>query len=117
MADAFVMDRRAVLDRLGGDEEIFAMMVDMYLQDVDSNAAALAVAFADGDAAILTREAHTVKALLATFSDDLGAADAFDLEKRAKLGQIDGLQPAVTALQARLREVADVLRPELGAAG
>lgn len=70
MAGAFVLDKASILDRLGGDEEIFAMMVDMFVQDVDSNCAALGTALASGDAALLRREAHTVKGLMATFSDE-----------------------------------------------
>lgn len=109
MADPFVLNRKSILDRLGGDEEIFAMMLDMYLQDVDSNCAALA----SGDPAALKREVHTVKGLLATFSDDDGAAEALAVEQKAKHGEAAGLERAVAALQARLREVAVVLGNEL----
>lgn len=113
MADPFVLNRKSILDRLGGDEEIFAMMLDMYLQDVDSNCATLAAALASGDPAALKREVHTVKGLLATFSDDDGAAEALAVEQKAKHGEAAGLELAVAALQARLREVAVVLGNEL----
>ena len=117
MAEAFVLNRSLILDRLGGDEEIFVMMLDMYLQDVDSNCAALGSALASGDAPTLQREAHTVKGLLATFSDDAGAADAYLIEQKSRLGNVDGLDEAVVALQARLHEVAKVLAAELNPAG
>lgn len=117
MTEAFVLDRPLILDRLGGDEEIFAMMVDMYLQDVVSNVDTLKVALAKDDATTLMREAHTIKGLLATFSDDAGAARAFDLERKAKLGNLVGLAPLVSELQARLCEVAAVLRQQVGVTG
>jgi len=110
MAEAFVLDRGSILERLGGDEEIYAMMVDMYLQDVENNCTAIAAAFTQGDAAALRREAHTIKGLLATFSDDGGAVDAAAVEHQARLGEIDGLGDAVGGLQQRLREVAAVLK-------
>lgn len=110
MAETFVLNRALILDRLGGDEEIFAMMVDMFLQDHEGNCAALAAAFAAGDAAVLQREAHTVKGLLATFSDSAGAQQALAVEQRAKAGDLNGLEQDVGNLQARLRLVADVLR-------
>ena len=116
MAEPFVLNRTLILDRLGGDEEIFVMMLDMYLQDIDSNCAALAGAQASGDALTLQREAHTVKGLLATFSDDAGAADAYLIEQKSRLGNVDGLDEAVLALQARLHEVAKVLAVELNSA-
>ena len=109
MAGAFVLDKASILDRLGGDEEIFAMMVDMFVQDVDNNCAALAAALVSGDAAVLCREAHTVKGLLATFSDDAGAAEARVVEQRARDGLVAGQVEAVAGLQQRLLEIAAVL--------
>jgi HPt (histidine-containing phosphotransfer) domain-containing protein len=109
MAGAFVLDKASILERLGGDEEIFAMMVDMFVQDVDSNCGALATALASGDPVVLRREAHTVKGLLATFSDDLGAEDASVVEQRARDGLVVDQAEAVAGLQQRLREVAAVL--------
>ena len=110
MAAAFVLDRASILDRLGGDEEIYAMMVDMFLGDVEGNCASIAAAFSDGDIKALQREAHTIKGLLATFSDDEGAAEAHVVEQQAKNGDATGLAEKVGFLQARLREVAEVLR-------
>ena len=46
MAAAFVLDRASILERLGGDEEIYAMMVDMFVADVENNCTALATALA-----------------------------------------------------------------------
>jgi len=109
MAGAFVLDKASILERLGGDEEIFAMMVDMFVQDVDSNCNALSAAFESGDASVLRREAHTVKGLLATFSDDAGAADASAVEQQARHGIIDSQAEAVAGLLQRMRDVAAVL--------
>src|SRR5574343_678154 len=109
MAEAFVLDRESILERLGGDEEIYAMMVDMYVQDVENNCTAIAAALANGDASALRREAHTIKGLLATFSDEGGAADAAAVEHQARLEELAGLDEAVKGLQQRLREVASVL--------
>lgn len=112
MADVFALDRPLILDRLGGDEDILLMMVEMFLADVDSYCEALAGSFAAGDAEALMREAHSVKGLLATFSDETGAEAAFAIETQARQGQLDGLSGGVNALQERLQEVADVLRRE-----
>ena len=93
------------------------MVVDMYLQDFDNNIRALGDAFAQGQADLLMREAHTVKGLLATLSDEAGAAEAGVVEKLAKLGQLVDLQPAVAAIQQRLLDVANVLRVEVDNVG
>lgn len=117
MAEGFVLDRHAILERLGGDEDILAMMLEMYLQDVGNNCAALDAVLASGDAKTLQREAHTIKGLLSTFSDDKGAAAAFAIEQKAKFGDVGILVDEVIALRARLLEVAAVLKVESGAAG
>lgn len=109
MAEAFVLDRASILGRLGGDEDIYAMMVEMYLEDVDNNCAALVAAFESGDTLVLQREAHTIKGLLATFSDEAGAADAHQIEQMARQGEMASLGDAVASVQQRLREVAAVL--------
>ena len=113
MIKEFVLDKALILNRLGGDQELFATMIQMYLQDVEQNSADIAAALASGDAAVLERQVHTIKALLATFSDDAGAESALALEQKAKTCGLAGLDEAVVALQARLYEVADVLKAEI----
>lgn len=112
MADSFILDKPAIMDRLGGDEEIFSVMVDMYLQDVGSYSGQLAAALAAGDHRLLQREAHTVKGLLATFADDAGSAMALALEQQLKRSEHDGLAAGVARLQQRLELVAEALRRE-----
>ena len=110
---AYTLDKPLILDRLGGDEEIFAMMIDMYLQDFENNCGTLASALAAGDTPTLMREAHTVKGLLATFADEDGAELAFALEQQIKSNGIGDVAPQIPVLQARIREVAEVLKAEL----
>jgi len=112
MPGVFVLDKASILERLGGDEEIYTMMVDMFLEDVENNCATLLAALAGGEAPVLQREIHTVKGLLATFSDDSGAAEAYRLEQQARQGEVQGMEGAIQVLQDRLREVARVLRGE-----
>ncbi len=106
---AFVMDRDAIMARLGDDEEILALMIDMFLQDYENNCTQLNAAWQAGEAPVLMREAHTIKGLLATMSDDLGAELAHAIEQKAKLGDIAALAPAIEELIARMRDVARVL--------
>lgn len=114
MLQAFVLKRAEILERLGDDEEIYASLRDMFLDDYGNNRAAMAQALTGGDAAVIKREIHTVKGLLATFSDEAGAAAAQDAENQLRAGDLSGAPAAVTLLQARLDEVAGVLRSDLG---
>lgn len=106
----FILDKKTILDRLGGDEDIFAAMADMYLGDVENYCQELDAALASGQADVLQREAHTVKGLLATFADDDGAAMAMAIENQAKRGAMEGLEVAVAQLKERLHIVADGVR-------
>ena len=110
MLSPFVLDKPSIMDRLGDDEEIFSMMVAMFLEDVDNNCASLQTAWQAADPALLQREAHTIKGLLATFSDTAGADLAFSLERQAKAGQLDVGAELVPVVIARVHDVADVLR-------
>ena len=112
MNEAFTLNRQVILERLGGDEEIFAVMIDMYLQDMDSYCSNLANALQEGDQAKVQREAHTIKGLLATFADEPGTQAAYSIEQLAKQGKLEGLEAPVAAIQARLRTVAEVLKAE-----
>lgn len=109
----FTLDKATILDRLGGDEEIFAAMGDMFLADLDMYCRELDAALTSARHDVLQREAHTVKGLLATFADDEGAAMALAIEQKAKLAQLEGLDGAVAELKARLRVVAEGVRVSL----
>lgn len=109
MTDAFVVNRPEILERLGGDEEILVMMFEMFQQDLDGNCGALVAAIASGRAEEIRREAHTIKGLLATFSDETGAAAAHAVEQQAKAGDMAGLADSARALERRMREVAAAL--------
>lgn len=111
----FVLDKALILERLGGDEEIYVVMADMFLHDVESYCEQLAAAQVAGKADVLQREAHTIKGLLATFADEVGSDMAQALEQKAKLGQVATLAPAVAALQQRVRLVAEAVRATVAA--
>ncbi|HOI52076.1 MAG TPA: Hpt domain-containing protein [Azonexus sp.] len=106
----FAIDKPAIMERLGGDREIYAMMIDIFLQDVEHNCSNLLAASLSGSAELLVREAHTVKGLLATMSDDHGAELALALEMQARQGVMDGAEAKAQGIVARINEVAAVLR-------
>jgi HPt (histidine-containing phosphotransfer) domain-containing protein len=114
--DAPVYDRCEALERMGGDEELFQTLVDMFVADSEGYCSALARALADGDAAILHREAHTVKGLLATFSANAGAALALQLEQQARRGELQGADALVGAVSAAIRALVGALEGRPGGA-
>ena len=102
-------DRAEAVARLEGDEELFAMLVKMFSDDLPNYLQRLNAALAGQDMEALSREAHTLKGLLATFSAGRGTALALELETRAKGGHVETLGVLVRQLQEEL----ELVRQEL----
>jgi HPt (histidine-containing phosphotransfer) domain-containing protein len=109
-----VYDKAQALERLAGDAQLFAEMAGMFVADSESYCQALEKALASGDASALSREAHTVKSLLATFAYEAGRQAAMRLEYLAASGSLDGaaaLTAEVVAAVRRLRVALAVETP------
>jgi HPt (histidine-containing phosphotransfer) domain-containing protein len=109
-----VLDAAAVrtLADLVGDEETLREIVDAFLDEGPQRIAELSAGLAAGDAVLVGRAAHTLKANSATF----GAAElegvARELESIARAGDLSGAAPLVAAateqwslVEAALREL------------
>ena len=114
MTAQFILDKAQILENLGGDDDLMLTMADLFVQESDDYCRNLDQALRAGDAERLRREAHTLKSLLASFIDDQGKDLAFDVEMRAKSGQMDDIAEHVEALKARVHLVVAVIRQELG---
>jgi signal transduction histidine kinase/ActR/RegA family two-component response regulator len=99
-----IFDRAAAIAMMG-DAELFEELATMYIADVPGYLRDLdaALAAADGDG--LTRAAHTLKGLFATFAAAPGQTIAQRLEKSAR----DGNAAACTELVAAARTHAEAL--------
>jgi CheY-like chemotaxis protein len=105
--------RAEVLERMGGDEELFQTLAGMFVADSASYCSALEQALAAADAPTLQREAHTIKGLLATFSEDTGTALAQQLEESAKRGDLDKADVMAAGLVVAVKRLAAALSSEL----
>ena len=110
----YTLDKPMILERLGGDEEIFMVMVDMFLQDAENYGKALRDAYTARQQSTVQREAHTIKGLLASFGDDPGTQAALAIEMKAKTGDLSDLEAPIQELDQRIHHVADFLKRELG---
>lgn len=76
-----ILDRDALLDRLGGDEEIFDEIMETYLEDIPTRLRDLRKAVDGNDVARMQHEAHAIKGASANVG-------AIDLQKIA--AQLEG---------------------------
>jgi len=83
-----IFDRADALSRIADDEELLATLIDMFVADAPNYLTEIDTALQAADWNHLTRAAHTVKGVLATFSARRGEARARDLEQAAKAGDM-----------------------------
>ncbi|MDP2433205.1 MAG: response regulator [Pseudomonadota bacterium] len=81
-----IYDRADALSRIADDEELLAMLIDLFLADAANYLDEIDTALRTSDWPRLTRAAQTLKGVLATFSACRGEASARLLESAAKTG-------------------------------
>lgn len=93
---AVALDRGAVdtlLQMVGDDPETMTEIVDAFLEDVPDRLAEIASGLADGDAGIVRRASHTLKANGLTFGAFAFAEACRQLEEAAQGDDLDGASP------------------------
>jgi PAS domain S-box-containing protein len=98
-------DRAAALERLGGDEALFAEVASLFLTDAPQQMDEIRGAVKGGDAATLRRAAHGLKGAAAYVGGTAAAAAAQKLEHLAAENDLGGAPEALRALE---REVASL---------
>jgi HPt (histidine-containing phosphotransfer) domain-containing protein len=81
-------DRADLLERMSGDEEIAAEVMEVFFEDLPSQLVELSRSLGAGDMALVKRQAHTVKGA----SGNVGATSmrlvAYEVEKAAAAGDL-----------------------------
>jgi len=101
--------REELLERVEGDRELLAEMVELFEQDSPRLLAAIREAVARGDGGMLERAAHTLKGSVSNFAAPAATAAALRLEQMGREGKLEQSGEACTALEAEIEH----LRPAL----
>jgi HPt (histidine-containing phosphotransfer) domain-containing protein len=113
------LDFDDVMNRLGGDRQLFSDVVGLFLEDCPIGVAAIRSAIDRRDAEALTRAAHALKGAAATFSAAGLVAAADTLERLGRESRLDAAdaawrtlstQAAVLMMALRQRDEADVVQ-------
>ena len=113
MSERESYNRADALERLGGDESIFVEVANLFVAESSNYCQAREDALISGDTAVVRREAHTVKSMLATFSFESGRGLAEQLEYLAAAGSLDGAQSLTVQLVAAVQWLAAELKREM----
>lgn len=97
-----VLDREALLGRLGGDQEFLQEITGLFLEDCPKLLADIGSAVSTGNARDLEHAAHTLKGSVANFGADAARQAAFRLEAMGRAGD---LQPAAEAYSSLVQEI------------
>jgi CheY-like chemotaxis protein/HPt (histidine-containing phosphotransfer) domain-containing protein len=97
-----VFDRADALSRIADDEELLVTLLDMFKADAPGYITEIDVALAATDPPRLTRAAHTLKGVFATFSARRGEAAAKELEQLAKRGDLAACPDLVRRISSEL---------------
>jgi HPt (histidine-containing phosphotransfer) domain-containing protein len=100
----------ALLDRVGGDEQIFLELCDAFLDDAPRRLEAIRAAVLAGDARTVQREAHAYKGSAGAFDALAVVATARELEQRAAAGDLSGGHELWVRLELHSRELFEAVR-------
>jgi HPt (histidine-containing phosphotransfer) domain-containing protein len=100
----------ALLERVGGDEAIFAELCDVFLADAPARLEVIRAALVAADTQTLQREAHAFKGSAGAF-DALEVVEvARQLEQLAAIGDLRDAHHLWKLLQARSRTLIEAVR-------
>jgi two-component system, sensor histidine kinase and response regulator len=104
-----VQERRAVLDRAGGDVRLAHRIVELFLKTTPQLLDDIRAAVAQSDAVALAKAAHTLKGAISNFPFDTARDSAARLEAMARESDLSHVKDAYVSLEAELARVRPTL--------
>jgi PAS domain S-box-containing protein len=109
-ADPVTVDNKLLLKAFDGDWNFLKEVVEVFLDDYPRLLDNLRRSFNEGDCDTFMRSAHSLKGMLKNFRAENAAEVAFDLEKKGKEADLNGVQADIESLAAQIAEVDNTLR-------
>jgi HPt (histidine-containing phosphotransfer) domain-containing protein len=100
-----LIDQEALLERVAGDPDFLATMVDIFVADAPTRLDAIRAGLRQADAQVVERAAHSLKGALATMAADGAADQAFRLEQLGRAGTLEGAGDVLAALERQVEAV------------
>lgn len=102
VAHTAVLDREALLDRLGGDLDLFQEITGLFRKDCPRLLSEIHSAVSGDNAPALERAAHTLKGCVANFGADAAYEAALKLEQMGRAQVMEGAAGACQTLEAEI---------------
>jgi HPt (histidine-containing phosphotransfer) domain-containing protein len=110
-----IFNYELALDRLDGDQELFADLVKLFLGESPKEFAAIAAAMSRQDAAVLASAAHKLKGSVTQFCADRLLDNVKNLEKLGRAGDLAAASSVCAAVEVQLCELQNALRTVIDA--
>jgi two-component system sensor histidine kinase/response regulator len=103
------LDRASLLERVEGDQELLAEMIQLFLADAPHLLDAMRSALQQGDMILLERSAHSMKGAAGNMSALVTVNAALQLEQSAKKGDTESSKGNLAALEGAVERLLPVL--------
>src|SRR6266853_2774644 len=103
------LDRALLLERVEGDHELLAEMIQLFLADAPQLLGSMRAALQQGDMILLERSAHSMKGAAGNMSAQVTVNSALHLEQSAKEGDAEASKVNLSALDAAVQRWPPVL--------
>ncbi|MBB5059294.1 signal transduction histidine kinase/DNA-binding response OmpR family regulator/ligand-binding sensor domain-containing protein [Granulicella aggregans] len=103
-------DRDKVLENLGGDEDLFRQVIEIFMEEAPKHLAELRVAMVERDAKAIEKTAHSLKGELGYFAVPEILRAARELEEKGALPEWGGVVELIDLLDARVSELLGAIR-------
>jgi two-component system, sensor histidine kinase and response regulator len=100
----------ALLARVGGDQEVFSELCDIFLDDAPKRLATIRASIESGDCAGVRAAAHAFKGAAGVFDADEVVDAARRLEQMGETGSLQGSEDALANLEAFSRVLIEEIR-------
>jgi two-component system sensor histidine kinase/response regulator len=104
-AQESILDRTELLERMGGDREILAEIVGLFLRHCPKQLAELSEAVARGDALRIERAAHALKGEVSNLASAPATAAALRLELMGRDGNLAGAREGFADLERAVEQL------------
>ena len=108
-------DRVAVLENLGGDEDLLVQIAELFVADWPQSRERLRRALAAGDVEALRAAAHAVKGAVANFGAEQAVQAAKQLEMDCRAGTLSRAPSLLDATETAIDDVVAALKLEIAA--
>ena len=104
------LNQEGLLNSFENDHSLLKELVEIFINDYPQMLTTLRRSLEATDAKTFSRTAHSLKGMLRNFQAEAAADTAFDLEKKGKQGQLDGVDQIIETLSGQLDDVARKLK-------